>query len=126
MKKVKKMIDRKYEEYQLLRISAAGLFCVLFVMMIGDGNSISKSLGFSLVTTTFFYLFAQAIRGREPVIRDDRIQFPDVWELYSNSALMPSGYKEIQAAIESGRNIESVVEDLNDDGQINESNLEEE
>ena len=120
------MIERKWEEYQILRIATVALLCILFVMMIGDGNSISKSLGFSLLTCAFFYLFAQAIRGREPIIRDDRIQLPDLYEYYSNSTMLPSGYKEIKAAIDSGRKIDSIVEDLNDDGQINKSNLEEE
>ena len=120
------MIERKYEEHQLLKIAAAGLFCILFIMMIGDGNSISKALGFSVLTTAFFYLFAQGIRGREPVILDDRIQLPELWEMYSNNSLLPSGYKEIQGAIDSGKSIESVVEDLKDDGQINDSNQEEE
>ena len=120
------MIERKYEEYQVLRIATVGLMFVLFVMMIGDGNTISKSLGFSLLASSFFYLFAQAIRGREPIIRDDRIQLPELYEYYSNSSMLPSGYKEIQSAIDSGRGIHSVVEDLNDDGQINKSNLEEE
>lgn len=121
------MIERKWEEYQILRIATVALLCILFVMMIGDGNSISKSLGFSLMTCAFFYLFAQAIRGREPIIRDDRIQLPDLYEMYfSNSTTLPSGYKDIQNAIDSGRQLDSIVEDLNDDGTLNNSNTEEE
>ena len=56
--------ERKYEQYvvtQVLRIATVGLMFVLFVMMIGDGNTISKSLGFSLLASSFFYLSAQTI-----------------------------------------------------------------
>ena len=40
--------ERKYEQYQVLRIATVGLMFVLFIMMIGDGNTISKSLRLSL------------------------------------------------------------------------------
>jgi len=53
--------ERKYEQYQVLRIATVGLMFVLFVMKIGDGNTISKSLGFSLLASSFFYLSAQTI-----------------------------------------------------------------
>ena len=54
--------ERKYEQYQVLRIATVGLMFVLFVMMIGDGNTISKSLRLSLLASSFFYLSAQYLQ----------------------------------------------------------------
>ena len=120
------MIERKYEEVQILKIASMGLFCLLFIFMISNDNSIQKSVGFSLLSTGLFFIFSQAIRGKEPLIRDDRIQFPELWQYYTNNTVLPSGYKEIEAAVESGRDLDCIIEDLSDDGSLNESNKEEE
>ena len=83
--------ERKYEQYiirQVLRIATVGLMFVLFVMMIGDGNTISKSLGFSLLASSFFYLSAQTIS----VVGYDSVWAIEELALCSSLIILPTLY----------------------------------